>query len=46
MGSTIEFTLGAKLLIMKKLYKMSNEINFKNEKLDEWGYPIHLEYNF
>jgi len=25
---------------------MSNEINFKNEKLDEWGYPIHLEYNF
>ena len=31
---------------MKKLYKMSNEINFKNEKLDEWGYPIHLEYNF
>jgi len=18
----------------------------KNEKLDEWGYPIHLEYNF
>ena len=31
---------------MKKLYKMSNEINFKNEKLDEWGYPTHLEYNF
>ena len=29
-----------------KSYKMSNGINFKNEKLDEWGYPIHLEYNF
>ena len=38
--------MGAKLLIMKKLYKMSNEINFKNKKLYEWVYPIHLEYNF
>ena len=34
------------LLIMTLLYKLSNEKNSKNEKLDEWGYPIHPEYNF
>ena len=28
------------------IFKMSNEINGKNEKLDDWGYPIHPEYNF
>jgi len=21
-------------------------VKMKNEKLDEWGYPIHPEYNF
>ena len=31
---------------MTILYKLSNEKNGKNEKLDEWGYPIHPEYNF
>ena len=31
---------------MTLLYKLSNEKNGKNEKLDEWGYPIHPEYNF
>ena len=25
---------------------LSNKIIGKNEKLDEWGYPIHPEYNF
>ena len=31
---------------MTILYKLSNEKNGKNEKLDEWGYPIHHKYNF
>ena len=31
---------------MSILYKLSNEKNSKNKKLDEWGYPIHPEYNF
>ena len=33
---------------MMLLYKLSNEktVKMKNEKLDEWGYPIHPEYNF
>ena len=31
---------------MTILYKLLNEKNCKNEKLDEWGYPIHPEYNF
>ena len=31
---------------MTLLYKLSNEKNGKNEKLDECGYPIHPEYNF
>ena len=31
---------------MEMFHKMSNEINGENEKLDEWGYLIHPEYNF
>lgn len=21
-------------------------VKMKNEKLDEWGYPVHTEYNY
>jgi len=28
------------------LLNVKRKVKLKNEKLDEWGYPIHPEYNF
>ena len=31
---------------MNNTLENQKTVKMKNEKLDEWGYPIHPEYNF